>query len=441
MSVRERITEEQIAKYTELVTPKQKLRKKSGKLGIVIFLCSFVIGILLGVGLVFLEKKGITFSIPKPFPVKESSEFIYGILFFVGIFVMMVVQTAIHEAGHLVFGLWTGYEFLSYRVFSFTIVKKDGKLMYKKLKIPGTLGQCLMMPPEWKEDAPYPYVWYNLGGGILNLVTSFLAVPLFFLNNPLVGWIAGLFIFVGVMFGLTNVIPMTVGLPNDGKNCLACKKDRMNQKAFYLQLKLNRMMSDGVTAKDISDELLCVGQEFEINSLTCYIRLLEFLKHLQKKEDEEARECLAGIEKSGDKLPVAFLNTIELQRMYCMILDKAPIEEIAAYYAVLQPVLIQVKDISILLIKYVFYLLLDEEERETIEWLIRSKKGKLPKRLPKRKPVEAEKVYEEMEKAYAKYPVIGEAEIYMDLAKYCKERYEAEKEAVCEAAASESGEE
>ncbi|MBQ8799218.1 MAG: hypothetical protein IJZ55_06610 [Lachnospiraceae bacterium] len=426
MSVRERITEEQIAKYTELVTPKKKLRKKGGKMSIIFFLCCFAFGILLGVGLGFLEEKGVSLSLPKPFSIKEGLEFVYGVLLIVGLFVMMVVHTAIHEAGHLVFGLWTGYEFLSYRVFSFTIVKKDGKLMYKKLKVPGTLGQCLMMPPEWKEDAPYPYVWYNLGGGILNIVTSLAVAPLFFLNNPLLGWIAGVFIFDGVIFGLTNLLPMTVGLPNDGKNCLLCKKDRMNQKAFYLQLKLNMMMSDGVTAKDLSDELLCVGQEFEINSLTCYIRLMEFLKHLQKKEDAEARACLAEIEKNGRKLPVAFLNTIELQRMYCMILDKAPIEEIAAYYAVLQPVLIQVKDISILLIKYVFYLCLTEEERETIEWLIRSKKGKLPKRLPTRKPVKAEKIFEEMEKAYAKYPVIGEAEIYMDLAKYCKERYEAE---------------
>ena len=49
------------------------------------------------------------------------------------------------------------------------------------------------------------------------------------------------------------------------------------------------MMSDGVTVKDISDELLCVGQEFELNSLTCFLRVLEYLKHLQKKEEEEDR--------------------------------------------------------------------------------------------------------------------------------------------------------
>ncbi len=437
MSIRERITEEQIAKYTELVTPKQKLRKKGGKAVVIFLLCCFALGLSLGVGLGFLEDKGVSISIPMPFPVKEGLEFLYLVLFFVGMFAALAVHTAIHEAGHLVFGLWTGYEFLSYRVFSFTIVKKDGKLMWKKIKVPGTLGQCLMMPPEWKEDAPYPFVWYNLGGGILNIATSLLVVPLFFLNNVLLGWIAGVFIFVGVIFGITNLLPMTSGLPNDGKNCLLCKKDRMNQKAFYLQLKLNMMMSDGVTVKDFSDELLCVGQEFELNSLTCFVRVLEYLKRLQKKEEEEARKCLSSVEEKVDNLPLAFRNSIELERLYCMILDKAPIEEIAAYYAVLQPILVQVKDISFLRIRYAFHLLLTAEEQETIEWLIRSQKGKLPKRLPKRKPVEAEKIFEEMEKAYAKHPVIGEAEVYMDLVKYCKERYEAGKEAVCEVAASE----
>jgi len=117
-----------------------------------------------------------------------------------------------------------------------------------------------------------------------------------------------------------------------------------------------------------------------------------------------------------DKLPTAFANSIDMERLYVLLLQEASVEEIASYYAVLQPVFLQVKDISILRVKYVYHLFLSDEARETVDWLVRSKKGKLPKKLPKqKKPVTAESVFEEMEKAYAKHPVIGEAELYMGM--------------------------
>lgn len=316
----------------------------------------------------------------------------------------------------MIFGLLTGYRFLSFRVLSFTIVKKDGKLVWKKLKVPGTLGQCLMYPPEWKEDGDYPYVWYNLGGGLLNLMFCAFSVPLFFLHSPLAAWAAGFFVFSGVIFGFSNLVPMSIGLPNDGKNCLLCAKERENQKAFYAQLKLNAMLSDGVLITDIPEELLCVGDGQPINSLTAFPRLMKVYRHWLSGEEEKAEACLAELEAGMDKLPVAFANTFDLERLYVLLMRETPVEEIAAYYAVLQPVFLQVKDISVLRIKYVYYLFLSDEEREMVDWMVRSKKGKLPKKLPKqKKPVTAEKIIEDMEKAYAKHPVIGEAELQMDL--------------------------
>ena len=50
----------------------------------------------------------------------------------------------------------------------------------------------------------------------------------------------------------------------------------------------------------------------------------------------------------------------------------------------------------------------------------------LPKRLPKQKPVTADGIYEEMEKAYKKFPVIGEAEFYMTVVRRLKERMQSE---------------
>lgn len=416
MSVKETITPEVITRYRELVEPKKKLRKKGNRALMVMFVIGVVLGLAVGALLVLMDEGIIQFKIQPPFRLKEPFVFLYLIAFLLAYYVAMLLHTIIHEGGHMLFGLLTGYRFLSFRVLSFTIVKKDGRLIRKKLKVAGTLGQCLMCPPEWEEDKAYPYVWYNLGGGLLNLVFCAFSVPLFFLHSPLAAWIAGVFVFVGALFGLSNLIPMSLALPNDGKNCLLCRKDRENQKAFYAQLKINAMLSDGTLLTDIPQELFCVGEGKPINPLTSFPRLMKVYRHWMLGEEEQAEACLAELEASMDKLPVAFANTFDMERVYLLLRKKAPIEEIAAYQAVLQPVFVQVKDISVLRIRYAYYLLLDAEERETVEWLLRSKKNKLPKKLPKqKKPLTAEKIYEDMEKAYAKHPVIGEAEIYMGM--------------------------
>lgn len=428
MSVRETISTGQLEKYNEFVTPMKKLRKKSGKATLIFFLVCVVIGLVIGFcGPLLMDMGVLKINIRPPFALKKKFLFLYLLLLVVLYYVVCMLHTIIHEGGHLVFGLLSGYRFLSFRICSFTIVKKDGKLSCKKIKIPGTLGQCLMIPPEWNEEKHYPYVWYNLGGGLFNFIFSALSVPLFFLHSPLWSWIAGVFIFAGVIFGVCNVVPMTLGIPNDGKNCLLCARDKKNQRAFYLQLKLNSMMSEGVLLDEIPEELLSVDEEDSVNALTLFLYMIKLFKRISEGKEEEAEACLVKMEQSMSELPTGFANAVDAERFYSLIVNDGPLEKIAAYYAVLQPVLIQqAKDLSVLRIKYFYYRLLNEEDRERIEWMIRSKKGKLPKRLPKQKPVTAEEIYEEMEKAYKKYPVIGEAEFYMKAVRTLKERMQSE---------------
>lgn len=418
MSVKESITPEQLAIYTELVKEKKALRKKSNKGSWFFLLICFVFGGCLGGFAVYLMETGVdTFKIRPPFPIKDGLELLYVFAGFAWFYFTTMLHVIIHEAGHLVFGLLTGYGFLSFRVFSFTLVKKDGKIIRKKLKVTGIPGQCLLTPPEWKEDGKYPYVWYNLGGGMLNLITCLLAALLFLTHSPLVYWGAGIFILTGVILGLTNMIPMSMGVPNDGKNCLLCAKSRDNQRAFYLQLKINAMMSDGVAVKDMPEEFFEINGEKPLNPLTFFVGLMKYYRYLQMDEFEQAKEWLATVEQQVEKLPLAFVNSFDLERIYCMLREDAPLEEVAATRAVLMPVFLQNKDLSILRVKYAYCALLTEEERELIDWLVYSKKGKLPKKLPKSKSETAEQIYEDMEKALAKHPVIGEAEMYMDLAK------------------------
>ena len=104
-------------------------------------------------------------------PVHEEILSLAGLL--LGMYAAIFVQLIIHEAGHLVFGWLSGYQFSSFRIFSFMWVKEDGKLRLRRLSIAGTGGQCLMSPPNMA-DGRIPLVLYNLGGSIMNIIAGLL---------------------------------------------------------------------------------------------------------------------------------------------------------------------------------------------------------------------------------------------------------------------------
>ena len=97
---------------------------------------------------------------------------IFGLLM-LSVYAAMLLQIIIHEGGHLVFGLATGYRFSSFRILSWMLVKEDGKLRFRHLSLAGTGGQCLMTPPDLK-DGTMPFLLYNFGGSIMNLLSCLL---------------------------------------------------------------------------------------------------------------------------------------------------------------------------------------------------------------------------------------------------------------------------
>ena len=116
--------------------------KNKGRLGgIVSVLCFGIIGLGCGISMVpfmtyALEEEGNMFI------------FLLGVLILFSLMYLSIfIEMAIHEAGHLFFGLATGYKFLSYRIGSFTFIKEEGRIKVKRYVLPGTGGQCLMSPP------------------------------------------------------------------------------------------------------------------------------------------------------------------------------------------------------------------------------------------------------------------------------------------------------
>jgi len=176
-----------------------------------------------------------------------------------GLILMMLAtlyfHTITHELGHLIFGLLTGYRYSSFRVGNLAWVKTEGKIRFKRYTVAGTGGQCLMVPPE-PVDGKIPVVWYNMGGCIVNLITTavfYIGYLLLSKTNPL----SALFL-MGTMTGLAtalaNGIPLSLNaMDNDGRNALFLRKDPDSMEAFRLQLLISDAQLQDVRLKDMPE--------------------------------------------------------------------------------------------------------------------------------------------------------------------------------------------
>jgi hypothetical protein len=247
----------------------------------------------------------------------EMFKFI-GLLF---IFIIgSLIHIVIHEAGHLIFGLMTGYSFVSFRVGSFTLIKEYGKLKHKKFNIPGTVGQCLMMPPALK-DGKYPFAIYNFGGVIMNLIVSvagilvliFVQEVVFPLDVILVLFVAG-----GILTALTNGIPMKMGgVPNDAYNVLSMMKDEEARSCFYIQLRVNGLQSLGTRIKDMPFEMFKLKENSDLcNPLNTNVRLMEYNWHLDNMDLKSAKQCIDSFIPYFYKLIPLFKYEINCERMF-----------------------------------------------------------------------------------------------------------------------------
>lgn len=193
----------------------------------------FGIGFLIGKGLIVLSGKG--------FAEVDNAKMAFAVgVSLVSLIVGFLANTILHELGHMIGGLLTGYRFLSFRIFKYTIVKDCNGLHWKLFSINGTAGQCLMIPPTVEDEKQLPYFWYNAGGVLANLLLVILCAVLIgaFDLSVIPFSLCMMLLVTGLYMLVMNAIPMDPGgTPNDGKNLLVLWKHPEQRGCFY------RMMS------------------------------------------------------------------------------------------------------------------------------------------------------------------------------------------------------
>lgn len=241
------------AAVTAINAMKKKINWKGLLLGIAFVAVCFVGGILVGVFIGDSLGDSLT-----------AEAYLFNLaLVLISVYGWLVAHIIIHEAGHMVFGLLTGYKFSSFRVFSWMLMRKNGKFQLKRYTIPGTGGQCLMIPPELV-DGKMPCFLYNMGGCIFNALTAIACVALSGVLHPAV-WIIGAVF--GVIVVALNGIPRRKNLSNDGSNAFSLNKDPEAMRAFWEQMKMAEAMTQGVRMKDMPDEWFRMPADNEMKNV------------------------------------------------------------------------------------------------------------------------------------------------------------------------------
>ncbi len=308
--------------------------------------------------------------------------------------------TIIHEAGHLVMGLLTGYKFLSFRIGSLTLVKTTEGLKLRKFTIPGTGGQCIMIPPEVDDPEATPYFWYNFGGGLFNILTALLCIPCILLTSGIVSKGFLLFAVISVGFALTNLIPMRRGqIANDGGNLLQLYRNPYDRGVLWRQFTINAKQTLGERLESMPESLFATPEDkgSYISAVTYHLRGLYLLEQRDFAAAEAMfRQCAEHPEVLG-----IHKNEARSELLFCRIMQNAPAEEIETLYdADLQ--------------KYV--------ETTAKYYIGRVRLLYAYHLLCKQDMAVAEKLLALAQKMRKTYPVIGEYDAEMDMIAYIAEK-------------------
>lgn len=327
------------------------------------------------------------------------------------LYAALMLQIIFHEGGHLVFGLLSGYRFVSFRIGSFLWIKQGDGIAFRRYSLTGTAGQCLLEPPEWNDGIPY--VLYNLGGITMNFLTSGVSVTLaaLFPAGSLGRLIFGVLALAGFGLGLTNGIPLHVsGIDNDGMNVFSLGKNKKALRAFWIQMLLNKANGEGVRLRDMPKEWFPLpDDEAMANSMTSTLEVFRCNRLMDEHRFAEAEEAMSTVIQGENAVLGIHKNLLTCDRILCEALGenrKEVLSELApkklyTFFKTMK------NNPTILRTEIVLALFLEKDEEK------------------------AEKLRALFEKVVKNYPYGGEVETEREFLSLAEERAEKEEKSSC----------
>lgn len=231
------------------------------------------------------------------------------------------LQTVLHELGHLLFGLLSGYRFLSFRVGRVLLLREKGKLRLRRYSLAGTSGQCLMLPPEGDPET-IPVRLYNLGGVMMNVLWGALGVLGAAISpQPVVQSGLSLFAASGFLMALLNGIPLRGTVDNDGYNLRAALACGAPRRALWVQLQVAGAMAQGLRLREMPEEWFRWPEETDLSNSLCAAAAVYCCNRLLDEHRlAECRERITALLDGAPGLTPLYRGLLAGDRMFLELL-------------------------------------------------------------------------------------------------------------------------
>lgn len=243
-------------------------------------------------------------------------------LYLLVICAVYLLHIIVHEGGHLVFGLLSGYRFSSFRIGNVIITKEGGKLKFSRYALAGTAGQCLLSPPEEK-DGKIPVMLYNLGGVLFNVLLAAVSLALYiaFPRVPLLSAMLMMSVIIGFVTAAMNGVPMQMGIVNnDGYNAVSLGGDVHAMRAFANQLSINGRMTLGERLRDMPQELFELPDGADMrNPIINTITVFKCNRLMDENRFSEVRELAARLIADENVIGI-YKNILTCDLAFCEML-------------------------------------------------------------------------------------------------------------------------
>lgn len=141
------------------------------------------------------------------------------------------------------------------------------------------------------------------------------------------------FALVGIYLGIMNLLPMKMGgIANDGYNIKIFRKDADSARAFWIQMKVNKLQSDGGRLRDMPEEYFDLADSDEKgNPLIDGLKVFRFQRQIDEKDFDGARETGQRLLEDTALLGL-YKNVLQLELLYLELIGPCRMEEIESLY-------------------------------------------------------------------------------------------------------------
>lgn len=251
----------------------------------------------------------------------KNSDIVESVSFILFIFMLVVtliigyfVHILFHELGHLIFGLYSKYQFISLCLGKILFLKINKK--YKMVVTHNSIisGQCIMAPLTL-EPNHYPFVLYNLGGVIANFILIIINLGLYMLisTNIFFSLLEIMMIVVGICMFLFNIIPMG---SNDGHNLFILLKNKYARYAFWSQLNVYALSIKGIRLKDMPEEYFLFDINQDLKDLLICTQAYQVCSYYLDKNDFDTMRKIAMKVIDTEGVPEVFRNELQCEVLY-----------------------------------------------------------------------------------------------------------------------------